>query len=117
MSNSPLTPTLSIDMKKNRIRIHRNTLYLLGSPKYIQLLVNPVKELMVIMPGLKDDPLAHLVKEHQLIDNNCFELNSKELIKSLRQVNEMFEDKNLYKLCGRYYEKQNVAQFYMRDIE
>lgn len=117
MSNLTVIPTLSIDMKKNRIRIHRNTLNLLGSPKYIQLLVNPAKELMVVMPGLKNDPLAHPVREHQITDNNCYELSSKELIKSLREINGLFEDKNLYKLCGHYFEKHNLAQFYMRDIE
>ena len=117
MNSLPVIPTLSIDMKKNRIRIHRNTLHLLGSPKYIQLLVNPTKELIVVMPGRKDDPLAHPVKEHQITDNNCFELSSKKLINSLRQVNGMFKEQNLYKLCGHYFEKQNVAQFYMHDIE
>ncbi len=30
-----------IDRKNSRIRIHRNTLRLLGDPEYIQLLVNP----------------------------------------------------------------------------
>ena len=97
MSNLQSIPTLSIDMKKNRIRIHRNTLYLLGSPKYIQLLVNPEKELMVVMPGKREDPLAHPVKEHQMTDNS-FELTSKELVKSLQQVSGIYEDRKLYKL-------------------
>ena len=34
-------PILSIDLKKSLIRIHRNTLRLLGDPDYIQLLINP----------------------------------------------------------------------------
>ena len=32
--------TIAVDLKKYRIRIHRNTLALLGTPKYIQLLVS-----------------------------------------------------------------------------
>lgn len=28
--------TIAVDLKKYRIRIHRNTLALLGTPKYIQ---------------------------------------------------------------------------------
>ncbi len=34
-------PLICIDFKKNRIRIHRNTLRQIGNPEYIQLLVNP----------------------------------------------------------------------------
>ena len=30
--------SISIDMKKHRIRIHKATLHLLGDPKYIQIL-------------------------------------------------------------------------------
>ena len=36
-----LKPVLCIDLKKNRIRIHKLTLHMLGDPEYIQLLVNP----------------------------------------------------------------------------
>lgn len=34
-------PVIVIDSKSGRIRIHRNTLHLLGDPEYIQLLINP----------------------------------------------------------------------------
>ena len=32
--------TMSIDMKKCRIRIHKHTLHILGDPLYIQILIN-----------------------------------------------------------------------------
>mgnify|MGYP007110268047 CR=1 FL=1 len=38
VSNAPM---IVIDHKNSQIRIHRNTLQLLGDPEYIQLLVNP----------------------------------------------------------------------------
>ena len=42
MSHKPESrPTIFIDMKKSRIRIHRRTLQMLGNPTHIQLLVNP----------------------------------------------------------------------------
>lgn len=41
-------PILSIDLKKSLIRIHRNTLRLLGDPDYIQLLINPNSKAGVI---------------------------------------------------------------------
>ena len=39
-------PLICIDFKKNRIRIHRNTLRQIGNPEYIQLLVNPDQKMI-----------------------------------------------------------------------
>lgn len=41
-------PLICIDFKKNRIRIHRNTLRQIGNPEYIQLLVNPDQKMIGI---------------------------------------------------------------------
>ena len=41
-------PILCIDLKKSLIRIHRNTLRLLGDPDYIQLLINPATKMIAI---------------------------------------------------------------------
>ena len=41
--------SISIDLKKNRIRIHKNTLHAIGSPSYILLLVNPVENSLAIL--------------------------------------------------------------------
>ena len=43
MSNSlsQAQPTLVIDCRSNRIRIHRKTLHMLGDPEYVQILINP----------------------------------------------------------------------------
>ena len=43
-----LKPVLCIDLKKNRIRIHKLTLHMLGDPEYIQLLVNPQNSMIAI---------------------------------------------------------------------
>jgi hypothetical protein len=34
-------PAILVDLKKYRIRIHKNTLHSIGNPKHILLLVNP----------------------------------------------------------------------------
>lgn len=44
-------PILSIDLKKSLIRIHRNTLRLLGDPDYIQLMINPNSKMIAIKAG------------------------------------------------------------------
>ena len=54
-----LKPILCIDLKKNRIRIHKQTLRLLGNPEYIQLLVNPDIHMIAIRRSVRQDYLAH----------------------------------------------------------
>jgi hypothetical protein len=41
MINAAVTPSILIDIKINRIRIHKKTIHALGDPKYVLLLVNP----------------------------------------------------------------------------
>ena len=55
-------PLICIDFKKNRIRIHRNTLRQIGNPEYIQLLVNPDQKMIGIKASCAEDKLAHKVK-------------------------------------------------------
>ena len=62
--NKPLSlqqPIISINFKRNLIRIHKATLDLLGQPEYIQLLVNPDDRTIAIMKGISSDVLAHRV--------------------------------------------------------
>ena len=47
---------ICIDFKKNRIRIHRNTLRQIGNQEYIQLLVNPDQKMI----GIKAVSYTHL---------------------------------------------------------
>lgn len=54
MNKQPsLQPILFIDLKKNRIRIHKQTLHLLGDPEYIQLLINPVTRLIAVRRSIQ----------------------------------------------------------------
>ena len=73
MSNQPI---LSIDLKKNRIRIHKRTLHLLGNPEYIQLLVNPDDRTIAIMKGISSDVLAHRVYYDRIKKGQSCELYS-----------------------------------------
>ena len=48
MDENKITVSFAIDMKKDRIRIHRTTFVKLGQPKFLQLLVNPTEQLVAI---------------------------------------------------------------------
>lgn len=108
-----LQPILSIDLKKNRIRIHKQTLHLLGDPEYIQLLVNPDARLIAIRRSIRKDYLAHRVR---LTNSICYELYSRELIQTLQQVNAGLETNKGYRIYGKYNPKECVAHFAMDNI-
>ena len=41
---------ITLDLKKNRIRIYKSTLELLGNPRYIHILINPTEQKLIIRP-------------------------------------------------------------------
>ena len=71
-------PLICIDFKKNRIRIHRNTLRQIGNPEYIQLLVNPDQKMIGIKASCAVEKLAHKVKHYSGSYVNRYELHSRE---------------------------------------
>ena len=90
MNSNPLQevrPSLLIDLKKNRIRIHKATLHLLGDPDYIQFLVNPENLSLVIRCSVKADSLALHIRWNLIGGKQCCDFYSYYLLKSLRDVN------------------------------
>ena len=49
-------PAILIDLKKYRIRIHKNTLRSIGDPNYILLLVNPEEHTLAILRSDRTAP-------------------------------------------------------------
>ena len=101
-------PILSIDLKKSLIRVHRNTLRLLGDPDYIQLLINPNAKMIAIKAGDKRDYLAHKVRKYR------FETGySKDLLQTMMTVDCGWEYGNIFRLYGQFNSKAGVIQFSM----
>ena len=103
-------PLICIDFKKNRIRIHRNTLRQIGNPEYIQLLVNPDQKMIGIKASCAEDKLAHKVKDYFVINGNSYELYSRELLYSLSQLNLSWEKFNIFRLEGNIYPDKKIAR-------
>lgn len=109
-------PILCIDLKKNRIRIHKLTLHMLGDPEYIQLLVNPTARMIAIRCSSREDNLAHHIRRYQLTDGNCYELYSTDLIKTLKSVDNSWQGNCSYRIYGMMNHTAKIAQFSMKDI-
>ncbi len=110
-----LKPILCIDLKKNRIRIHKQTLRLLGNPEYIQLLVNPDIHMIAIRRSVRQDYLAHYVTPHYVDNKNSYELYSQELLSNLKQINSGFSGHSSYRIYGTMNEKEGLAFFRMTE--
>lgn len=109
-------PVLCIDLKKNRIRVHKVTLHMLGGPDFIQLLVNPSSGLLAIKGTIPEDHLGLKVHKELLTDGNCYEIHSKELMKTLQEVRSDWQNNHSYRIYGKCNEKSGIALFAMKDI-
>ncbi|MCC8014012.1 MAG: hypothetical protein LIO87_02360 [Eubacterium sp.] len=107
-----LPPSLCIDLKKNRIRIHRHTLRLLGNPKYIQILVNPSDGKIALRKSDRKDYLAHKIY-HSTED--CIEIYSSALIENLMAVNENLIFNRSYRLYGNIDVRSEMVLFSIKE--
>ena len=110
-----LKPVLCIDLKKNRIRIHKLTLHMLGDPEYIQLLVNPQDSMIAIRKSVRKDYLAHRVRYSKADSRYCYELYSTELLQALRHTGIYLEDNRSYRIYGALNPKECLASFSMNE--
>ena len=110
-----IKPSIMIDLKKNRIRIHQNTLYAIGNPDYVLLLVNPDECTLAILKSTRSDPKAHPITKKSHTNKKSFELYSRSLTKSLREICIHWQDNQLYRLYGKIIFNEGIAQFHMDD--
>lgn len=75
--------TIAVDLKKYRIRIHRSTLALLGTPKYVQFLVSPSAMMLAIQGTDKKTAYTHRVNLAALHPDNSYEIYSTSFVNKL----------------------------------
>lgn len=93
------TPMIVIDSKNSRIRIHRNTLHLLGDPKYIQLLVNPQQLTLAILPS-QELKTANAVRWDRIAERKSCELYSKVKVSRRQGVNYVFNGQHTIEIVA-----------------
>ena len=110
MRGDTASPVVVIDCPRNRIRIHRTALHLLGNPDYVALLVNPSNLTFAIVPSEKSQ-ISHAVRWERLLSNRCFELYSKPLIQQLCRVCPGWNNSEQFRMTGEYIPVENLIQF------
>lgn len=114
MKKTDRQPAICLDLKWSRLRIHRETLILLGKPKYIEILVSP-KNKGVIIRVASDGKNSHLVNPKQLKDKQCYELHSREFFREIKKVTDMLDPSNSYRIKGSLNSEGNAAYFSIKD--
>ena len=115
-SQEYLRPVICIDLKKNRIRIHKQTLKMLGNPAYIQLLVNPQDSRIAIRPSSASDHLAHHIKQVPKGFKHDNEIYSADLIKELNTISSGWERDHMYRIYGKMNRKENLVYFDIKNM-
>ena len=104
-------PIITLDMKKNRIRLHKSTLKGLNDPEYIYILVNPhTKKIAVCKAGESDKDAIKIMGREAYCD-----VYSTELMYQISSLNENITSNVSYRLYGT--EKNGFAEFDIRIFE
>ena len=117
--NPDSKPTLTIDLKKRRIRIYKQTLHLLNDPEFIQFFVKPEKKTLAITGGTEDDISPQRIYWTTLTDKKqCCEFYSKRLIAKLEALINMQSDTNYtYRIYGAVNQRNDRIFFDLNTAE
>ena len=112
-------PSITLDLKKKRIRIHKHTLQQLNNPQYIQLLVNPSDKIVAIKSAnqaLSSDSV-HKISGHTMKSSNSIEIYSSFFIDQLLKAAEVIPSSSLLRLTGAVYKSEKAAVFPLNTLE
>ena len=57
-----IQPSVAISLKKPAIRIHKDTIHMIGDPEYILLSIDIKEKALVITPSIQLDIKAHYIR-------------------------------------------------------
>lgn len=115
MNNKMLKPAILVDLKKPLIRIHKDTLYSIGNPEYILLLVNPNERSLAVLPSDRSDNKAHHISKGSLVNKKSFELYSTALVKSLKNLCTDWQNDRAYRIYGKTISNKPIVRFDMNE--
>lgn len=118
MNRQILKTSITLDMKKSRIRIHKSLYYALGQPKYVQLLVNPKDRKIGIKSVDFSSAFAQPIKvSTQKTVDKSYELYSSTLLNKLYDELQLLDENSSYRIEGIVSVDEKVALFSFDTIE
>ena len=115
----PLVANLTIDLRRNRFRIHQDTIHNLGDPAYIQFLINPEDGFIAILGSEK--PLAggtaNKVTLYNASRSKSAEFYSSNLMNSIFKIFGSLDFRFSYRLTGEIDQVNRVAYHSMQTLQ
>lgn len=106
--------SMAIDLKKNRLRIHRSTLRLLGFPPFIKLLFSQEHNAVAVI-SCETGEIRKINEVRVTYDNrdntHTFDIYSKDLISVIRLAFKGLDETGLYRLQGYAVPKEHGVYF------
>ncbi len=109
---------ITLDLKKNRIRIYKAALNSLGNPSFIQLLIEPHRKLIAIraVDQVFNGDQSHKVTLNKLAPDNSYELYSRSLIMNIGNVLGGLDKSYAYRITGSLLPNQKILVFPLKSI-
>lgn len=113
------TLIMAIDLKKNRIRIHKAALHLLGDPSSIQFLICPeTKEIGVRnMDDNPSDITVLKISKFQMASDNSIDFYSLRLVNQIVTAAGNMDEKCCYRIYGKINKEKRMALFSFKHVE
>ena len=119
MGSTDNSALMTLDIKRNRFRIHKSTLSKLGYPRYIQFLINP-EEMFIAILGT-DKPLAggtsNKVNVIEMTGYHSVEFYSNSLLEGIIGMIGLLDFRYSYRLSGEVDIANRVAYFSMKTLK
>ena len=106
--------SMAIDLKKNRLRIHRSTLRLMGFPPFVKLLFSQDQNAVAVVRCEEGEiPKINEVRvTYDLRDNtHTFDIYSKDLVTVIRMAFKGLDRTGLYRLKGYTVPEEQAMYF------
>lgn len=117
MSDHEIEVYISLDFKKSRIRIYKQTLGYMGNPAYVHLLIDPKERQIGLISSKVRTPDAHKVDLEKLGPDNSFELYSKYLFMNIQDLHPSIDKHYSYRLTGKMISNRSLAVFPLQTMQ
>ncbi len=108
--NAPTTALMSIDFKKGRIRIHKESLRLIGNPKYVHFLVSIETESIALRGIEKDSNLLGAIRIIPQLEAD-YDVHCTLFLNMLASRFPVFDELCTYRVTGTVYQDERAIIF------
>ena len=109
--------SITIDLKRNRMRLLKSAVQVLGEPQKVQLLVNPYQKAIMIRSATDDTPGGQTLSVHPTKPYDYYEIYSLHFVQRLQRLFPDMQDCCTYRVHGKPVLKENGIVFLMNTLE